>query len=88
MIRDDLIQSVRNNLATPLESDLFIASIENITKSNSPIRFNNFAYAIRELTRHVLARLAPDDEVLHSSWYKNETEIEKGIVSLDSVFEL
>jgi hypothetical protein len=79
MIRDDLIQIVRSNLAISFERDLFIASIENITKSNSPIRFNNFAYAIRELTRHVLARLAPDDEILLSKWYKNETEIENGI---------
>jgi hypothetical protein len=79
MIRNDLIKSVQINLATPFESDLLTASIENITNSNSPIRFNNFAYAIRELTRHVLARLAPDDEVLKSNWYKNETEIENGI---------
>lgn len=73
MINDKFVQDVVDNLATKFERELFVASIENITKSTSPIRFNNFAYAIRELTRHILARLAPDDKILKSKWYKNET---------------
>lgn len=79
MIEDGLIVSALGNLSTQFERDLFRAAIKNITHSSSPIRFNNFAYAIRELTRHVLKRLAPDENVLKSQWYKNELEIENGI---------
>ncbi len=79
MINDRLLQDIENCLVNQFERDLFHASIENISQSASPIRFNNFAYAIRELTRHILARLAPDDEVLKSKWYRNETKIENGI---------
>ncbi len=79
MIDDKLLQNIENRLSGNFEKDLFRASIENITQSTSPIRFNNFAYAIRELTRHILARLSPDDEVRKCRWYKNETERENGI---------
>lgn len=79
MISGELLHAVRKNLATRFERDLFDSSIKNIVDSTSPIRFNNFAYAIRELTRHILLRLAPNDEVLNSKWYKNETDRKKGI---------
>jgi len=79
LIDREIFQNAENKLATRFERDLLVSSIENITKSVSPLRFNNFAYAIRELTRHILARLAPDSEVLNSKWYKNETEKENGI---------
>jgi len=79
VINNELLQDISDNLATRFERDLFVASIENITNSTSLIRFNNFAYAIRELTRHVLKRLAPDNEVLNSKWYKNETDTENRI---------
>jgi hypothetical protein len=79
MINMQLLERIESILDTQFEKDLFHASIENITHSDSPIRFNNFAYAVRELTRHVLSRLAPDDEVLKCKWYTNETETDKGI---------
>lgn len=34
---------------------------------------------MRELTRHILHRLAPDENVLNCDWYKNETDKENGI---------
>jgi hypothetical protein len=79
VIDNELLKDIEKCLVTNFEKDLFRASIENITLSNSPIRFNNFAYAIRELTRHILARLSPDKKVLKCQWYKNETERENGI---------
>ncbi len=79
MIDNELLKDIEKCLVSNFEKDLFRASIENITHSNSPIRFNNFAYAIRELTRHILSRLSPDDKVLKCQWYKNETERENGI---------
>lgn len=86
MIEDRLIESTLGNLSTQFERDLFHASIENITRSSSPIRFNNFAYAIRELTRHVLKRLAPDENIINSQWYKNELEIDSGITRPQRIY--
>lgn len=38
------------------------------------MRYNNFAYSIRELSRHFLHRLAPEQNVKNCSWFKKETE--------------
>lgn len=86
MINNELLHNISDNLATRFERELFVASIENITNSTSPIRFNNFAYAIRELTRHILANLAPDNEVLNSKWYKNETCNNDGITRTQRIY--
>jgi len=66
-------------LATKFEKKLFEAAVNNLLDAYNPLRFNNFAYAIRELVRHILFRLAPDAEVLNCGWYSNETEKEGGI---------
>ena len=60
------------HLATGFEQDLFKAAIANVDDVNNRLRLNNFAYSMRELTRHVLERLAPDAEVRHSPWYEVE----------------
>ena len=52
------------------EHDLFEASLHNLDDSSNKLRFNNFAYSIRELTRHILARLAPDKNVIKTTWYR------------------
>ena len=85
-IKEGLIEAALSNLPAQFERDLLHAAIENITRSNSPIRFNNFAYALRELTRHVLKRLAPDENILKSQWYKNELEIENGITRPQRIY--
>ncbi|WP_298156167.1 hypothetical protein [Flavobacterium sp.] len=54
------------------EKELLNACFDNLNDENNKLRFNNFAYSIRELSRHILHSLAPDDEVLNCSWYKNE----------------
>lgn len=61
------------------ERSLFEAAIANLQTEDSPLQFNNFAYAMREVVRHVLGRLAPDAEVRRCQWYRNETERENGI---------
>lgn len=65
-----LTQEIVARLSGRFEPDLFEASIHNLEDSSNKLRFNNFAYSIRELTRHVLARLAPDKNVLNTSWFK------------------
>lgn len=59
-------------LATDFEHQMLDAAINNIEDTVSPIRFNNFAYVVRELIRHILERLAPDQDVLATSWFKPE----------------
>ncbi|SLN56127.1 hypothetical protein [Oceanibacterium hippocampi] len=77
---------IDGQLVDGFERELFQAALANLDAANNPLRFNNFSYAMRELVRHVLARLAPDEEVLNCSWYKNETENQNGISRKQRVF--
>lgn len=65
---------------------MFQASITGLTDYANPLRYNNFAYSFRELTRHIFTRLAPDENVLLCKWYKNETDKPKGISRKQRVF--
>lgn len=64
------------------ELDLYEAAVHNLADPNSKLRFNNFAYAMRELSRHALHRLAPSERVLKCSWYKNLTQDANGITRM------
>ncbi|MDD3814189.1 MAG: hypothetical protein PHZ02_06035 [Desulfocapsaceae bacterium] len=64
---------IEGNLNTKFEKDLFRAALDNLESTSSPLAFNNFAYAIRELARHILSRIAPDEDVKKCPWYKNES---------------
>ncbi|MGH9522694.1 MAG: hypothetical protein ACRD3E_09205 [Terriglobales bacterium] len=70
---------IRPWLASGFEAELFEAALENLKDYANPLRFNNFANAVRETVRHVLKRLAPDQEVLRCRWYQNETGKQDGI---------
>ena len=63
---------------TKFEHDLCDAAFDNLNVKNR-LRFNNFAYSIRVLTRHILYRLAPDVDIKCCSWYK-PTKNENGKV--------
>ena len=67
------INKIRNLLNSEFEKDLFDASLTNLEDKSNKLRFNNFAYSIRELSRHLLHNLAPDHEIIQCRWYKNET---------------
>src|SRR5581483_3789166 len=77
---------IEERLVTEFEKALFRAALENLEDKHNPLRFNNFAYACRELVRHILARLAPDEQVLRCSWYKNETDRNNGISRKQRVY--
>ncbi|NLE05834.1 MAG: hypothetical protein GX638_13695 [Crenarchaeota archaeon] len=66
-------------MSDKFESELYSAILLNLKDNNNPLRLNNFAYAMRELTRHVLKRLAPDEKVILCPWYKNETAKKNGV---------
>lgn len=74
-----MIEVIKNELKSEFENQLFDACLQNFADTVNPLRLNNFAYAMRELTRHILKRLAPDECVLQCSWYRNETQDENGI---------
>jgi len=77
--KETLICALDAKLATKFEKKLFEAAINNLLDAYNPLRFNNFAYATRELVRHILFRLSPDAEVLACQWYRNETKNERGV---------
>lgn len=74
-----MIADINKELSEGFEKDLFAAAQKNLEDIHNPLRLNNYSYAIRELTRHVLHRLSPDDNVVRCTWYKNETGKENGI---------
>ncbi|MBA2799153.1 hypothetical protein [Aeromonas sp. FDAARGOS 1418] len=51
------------------EKALLNAAFSNLNVPN-PLRFNNFAYSLRELLRHVLHRLSPDGDISQCDWFK------------------
>lgn len=57
-------------IKTQFEQELCEAAFDNL-QVKSKLRFNNFAYSIRELSRHILYRLAPSDDIQRCSWYKS-----------------
>lgn len=63
-------------IKTQFEQELCEAAFDNL-QAKSKLRFNNFAYSIRELSRHILHRLAPSDDIQRCTWYK-PTKNERG----------
>jgi len=63
-------------LNSDFERKLFEAALTNLKDRENPLRYNNFAYSIRELSRHILHRLAPGAELIKCSWF--DTDINDG----------
>lgn len=59
--------------STQFELELYEAALTNLEHPGK-LRFNNFAYAMRELAGHTLVRLAPDSEVMQCVWWKKKPE--------------
>lgn len=73
------VNEIREYLQTEFERILFKAVLDQVRRDDDPLRANNFAYALRELLRHVLARLSPDKDVMESPWY-SEVRNDRGKV--------
>lgn len=69
MLEMDFIREFQEHLETDFENELLHASLRNYCSHGNPLRFNNFAFVIRELINHVLKRLAPDERVMASPWF-------------------
>lgn len=60
----DFMVKFKSTLETEFEKELFIASLRNYASHGNPLRFHNFAYTMRELILHVIARKAPEEKVI------------------------
>ena len=67
-------EQIQSTLAVGFERELYAAAHRNLIDSENNLRLNNFAYAMRELMRHVLHRLAPTESVVQCPWYHNEID--------------
>jgi len=56
-------------IGSEFERSLLDAVFINLEATENKLRFNNFAYSLRELSRHILYRLAPDENVINCTWY-------------------
>lgn len=61
-------------LTPDFETKLLRAGCAYLENSNDPLRFNSFCCAMRELCRHVLARLSPEEQITQCSWFQVETK--------------
>ena len=61
---------IEHILGSEFERNLFAAALQNLKDSDNKLRYNNFAYSIRELSRHFLHRLSPDTNILASNWFE------------------
>ncbi len=77
-LRKKFERNIQRVLATGFEHQLLAAAFDNLDGSG-PLCFNNFSYALRELLRHVLHRLATDKQVKACSWFKADKTARGGI---------
>jgi len=70
-------EQIKKILSSEFEIELFESAIYNLNDKKNKLRYNNFAYSIRELSRHFLHRLAPDENVKESNWFTIQTENKK-----------
>lgn len=67
------LNDIKRLLTSTFEADLLEASIVSLNESENKLRYNNFAYSIRELSRHILHRLAPEQNLKNCTWFEIET---------------
>lgn len=77
-LREQYQERINSVLLDGFEKELLDAAFVNLLTPNS-LRLNNFAYALRELTRHVLHRLAPDDELQQCQWFSPDKTSTTGV---------
>ncbi|WP_282076154.1 hypothetical protein [Maribacter aquivivus] len=70
-------EQIKKILSSEFEIELFESAIHNLDDKENKLRYNNFAYSIRELSRHFLHRLAPEDSVTACEWFEIITDNRK-----------
>ncbi|TDO22370.1 pPIWI-associating nuclease domain-containing protein [Pedobacter duraquae] len=70
----DKSEKIYKLLSSKFEKDLYEAAIASLNENNNKLRYNNFAYSIRELSRHFLYNLSPEANIFLCTWFSVETE--------------
>lgn len=78
-------KKILKHLGAGFERGLFLAAINNLSDKGNPLRFNNFAYCMREIVTLILAKYSSDEDILNCHWYKNETGKEGGVTRAQRV---
>lgn len=68
------VAQLYSHLESDFEREIYTAALRNYCSMGNPIRFNNFAFVIRELLTIVIDRLAPTEDVKKAKWYSKESE--------------
>ncbi|MGE5648336.1 MAG: hypothetical protein ACM336_21360 [Acidobacteriota bacterium] len=64
-----LAPEIDARLGTAFERQVLDAGLTSLGQAGNPLRLNHFATTLRELSRIVLARLAPDADIKSCKWY-------------------
>src|SRR5690625_681007 len=78
-ISQKMYDRIRSILADGFEKDLFESALYTLKDPNNKLRFNHFVFSLRDLLRHVLARLAPEEKVIDWLWQMDITPDEETI---------
>lgn len=74
---DNYLQILSKITSTDFEKDFLKACLEILRQENNPLKINNFACSIRELSRHILKTLAPDEKIKKCDWFEQQFNIRK-----------
>lgn len=72
-----MIEKIEQILKSDFERELLESAIKNLEDYSNKLRFNNFAYSIRELSRHILYGLSPEENVRSCVWFKPVPETDR-----------
>ena len=72
-----MIEKIKKILKSQFEIELFDSALRNLEDEENKLRYNNFAYSVRELSRHFLHSLSPENNVKSCSWYETLTDDDK-----------
>ena len=63
---------VSKRLTSQFQRDVFAAALKSFEQLDNPLRLNNFATGLRELSRILLSDLAPNESIKACGWYQRE----------------
>ena len=69
-------KAVRNRLPDDFSKRQLDGALMVLTQENNPARAHQSASSFRELTSHVLEKLAPDAEVTRCAWFKQDKNVQ------------
>lgn len=69
---DFYLQKLRGLTSSGFQQKLLDASLNILKQENNPLKINNFACSIRELSRHILGTLAPDNKIKECDWFEQQ----------------